>query len=656
MYFGADYYPEHWPEDRWEKDVQMMKEANFNVVRLAEFTWTKMEPEEGVYNFEWLDKIINMLGKSNIKTVLCTPTATPPKWLMDKHPSIYPEDEYNNVKGFGSRRHYCFNSSIFKEYTKKIVKIMALRYKDNKNVITWQLDNEFGCHNTIRCYCDECSDAFSKWLKIKYKDIDVLNKNLGMDFWSQQYPSFESVIVPKHTTCDFKEGDMYAHNPGLWLDYCRFASQSVDDYAKLQIEVLKENGIDVPITHNFMSRFYDVDYYKHSKLYDFISWDCYPNISHGLFDSIEEVSYHHDKMRGYKNQKFWVMEHCSGQNGWNYMGRTPNTEEIRLWTYQSVAHGSNGILYFRWRPCLFGTEQYWHGILDHDGIGRDRYKIIKKVGEEFKNLSDIIDNTENHSEVCIIRSFDNVWAHQYQWHAIGFDYNQILSSIHISLTRQNINCDVIDINNDLNKYKLVILPAYNISSEQHANKLKKYVENGGTIIFTFRSGNRDEYNKINGLTLPGYFRDLCGIDIINYDALGTDKIKIKGITGNAKATLFADIIDPKNTESLAFYDDCFYKGSPCITKNSYDAGNVYYIGFHTDIDTYSKILKNITNNLNLIQTVENPVKGVETIYRKSSNRETLFVLNTNSYSITINILLPHKKTIKLDAFGATVVY
>jgi len=656
MYFGADYYPEHWPEERWATDVKMMKEANFNVVRLAEFTWTKMEPVEGEYNFKWLDKIIKMLGDSGIKTVLCTPTATPPKWLMDKYPSIYPEDEFNNVKQYGSRRHYCFNNEIFKDYTKKIVKKMALRYKDDENVITWQIDNEFGCHDTIRCYCDDCKDAFDNWLENKYTTIDNFNSNLGMDFWSQLYPSFESVIIPKHTTCDNKQNGMYAHNPGLWLDYCRFASDSVDVYAKLQINTLKENGITVPITHNFMSKFYDVDYYKHAKLYDFISWDCYPNISHGPFDSLEEVSYHHDKMRGYKNQKFWVMEHASGQNGWNYMGRTPNLEEIRLWTYQSVAHGADGILYFRWRPCLFGTEQYWHGILDHDGIGRERYEIIKRMGKEFKQLSEIIDTTENHAEVCIVRSFDNVWAHQFQWHANGFDYNQILSTIHVSFTKQNINCDVVDINADLSKYKLVILPTFNISNEAHAEKLEQYVKKGGKVVFTFRSGNRDEYNKINGLTLPGYFRNLCGIDIINYDALGTDKIKIKGITGNAQATLFADVIDSKDTEVLAQYNDCFYKDTPCITKNSFDKGAVYYIGFHTDVDTYTTIFKSIIKNLNIIKVVEESVKGVETVYRSSNDKTALFILNKNDYSISINVLKPHKKTVTLDAFGSTVLY
>ncbi|MCK5811867.1 MAG: beta-galactosidase [Clostridiales bacterium] len=656
MHFGVDYYPEHWPEERWSKDVKLMKEANFTVVRLAEFAWTKMEPSENHYDFSWLDTIIDMLGQANIKTILCTPTATPPKWLMDKHPEIYQEDEYNNIRGYGSRRHYCFNSSIYQDYTKKIVSKMAKRYHDNPYVITWQLDNEFGCHNTVKCYCDDCHKEFISYLENKYESIEQLNSELGMDFWSQTYYSFDSLIIPKHTACDYKQGDMYAHNPGLWLEYCRFSSQSVDNYAKLQIDTLKSNGVKVPITHNFMSRFYDIDYYKHAKLYDFITWDCYPNIIHGPFDSIEEVSYHHDKMRGYKNQPFWIMEMCSAQGGWNFMGRTPNPAQIRLWDYQAVAHGANGIVHFRWRTCLFGTEQYWHGVLDHDGVPRDRYKIIKKTCQEFMELEDIIDNTEVLSEVCIVRSFDNVWAHDYQWHSPSFDYNQILSSIHVALTNMHINCDVVDLSVDLNKYKLIILPAYNITNESEVKKIQEYVKNGGCVVLTFRSGNRDEYNKINGLTLPGYFREMAGIDVINYDALGQEQIKIKGITGDTTATLWADIIDPKESEVLASYDSEFYKNTPCITKNIFGEGSVYYVGCHVTTPIYEKILKTVISDLSIIQHVVTPVDGVETIYRRSDNQEATFVLNHNDFPITITLSKPKNIKIHLEAYDVTVVY
>ena len=665
MFYGTDYYPEHWPEDRWAEDLRLMQEAGINTVRVAEFAWTLMEPSEGLYDFKWLDKVVEMAAKNNIKIVMCTPTAAPPKWLMDKHPEIYQTDEYGHVRGFGSRRHYCFNSTVFTEYSQKIIKAMAIHYKDNGNIITWQLDNEFGCHNTARCYCEDCSGEFSNWLENKYGTIDNLNEKLGMAFWSQQYDSFESVVLPAHTVCDYKSGGMYAHNPGLFLDYCRFASDSVGNYSAMQISELRANGITTPITHNFMGSFYDIDYFKLAKQFDFISWDCYPNIAHGPFSGLSEVSYNHDKLRGYKNRKFWVMEQCSGQNGWNFMNATPNPGEIRLWAYQAVSHGANGLLYFRWRPCLFGTEQYWHGILDHDGIPRQRYAEIKQTGMEMLSMSDLIDNTDIVSEACVLHSFDNTWSHLYQWHSEGFDYNKILYTAHNSILKNNINCDVRSIEANLNDYKLAVMPAYNISSEEEAEKLTTFVNNGGHLVLTFRSGNRDEFNKINSLTLPGYFRDLCGIDVVNYDPVGTEKRKISGMLGKLEADIWCDVIDGKGTTVLAEYTDGFYKGAPCITVNNYGKGKVYYIGCNLEIDALAPLFDYICREAGVERAPIMPVPGVETVLRRGVEGEFVFTLNHTDETVYIPIQRDYKDkisngvfsgNIRLEPYGVAVLY
>lgn len=665
MIFGTDYYPEHWPEERWEEDLELMKLAGLDTIRIAEFTWSLMEPEEGHYDFSWLDKIISLASAKSIKIVMCTPTAAPPKWLMDKHPEIYQKDEFGNIRGFGSRRHYCFNSSIFKEYTEKIVKTMADRYADNTDIIAWQLDNEFGCHDTVRCYCEDCSDAFSKWMEKKYGTVDKMHKSLGMAFWGQQYPSFDSVILPAHTTCDNKPAGMYAHNPGLFLDFCRFSSDSVYDYSAIQIDVLRKSGVKVPITHNFMGSFFDLNYYKLQDQFEFISWDCYPNIAHGSFSSLSEVSFNHDKMRGYKNKKYWVMEHCSGQNGWNYMLPTPQPGELKLWTFQSVSHGADGILYFRWRPCLFGTEQYWHGILDHDGIPRERYNEIKSTGLALKKINKIIDESEVVSEVCIINSFDNEWSHTYQKHSENFNYDKLLYTIHNAITDLGINCDVVDMNADLSKYKLVVLPAFNISSVQDAKKLENFARDGGSVVITYRSGNRDSFNKINGLTIPGYFSNLCGIEVINYDALGEDKREITGITGKLSADTWYDIINPVETTVLAECTDGFYKGTPCVTKNTFGSGSVYYFGTHLQREDYMGFFEYITENAGVSRCKVGPVKGVETVTRFSSSESYIFVMNhmevpahvplDREYSEALEEIQV-RDTLRLEPFGVAVLY
>lgn len=665
MIYGTDYYPEHWPKERWTDDLKLMREAGINTIRVAEFAWTLMEPTEGVFDFSWLDEVILLAAQNNIKTVMCTPTAAPPKWLMDKHPEIYQKDEYGHVRGFGSRRHYCFNSAVFTEYSKKIIQEMAAHYKDNKNIIAWQLDNEFGCHNTTRCYCEDCQPAFSDWLSKKYGTIENLNNKLGMAFWSQQYPSFESVVLPAHTTCDYKEGGMYAHNPGLFLDYCRFASDSVGTYSAMQIEQLRTEGITTPITHNFMGSFYDIDYFKLAKQYEFISWDCYPNIAHGPFSGLSEVSYNHDKLRGYNNKKYWVMEQCSGQNGWNFMHPTPNPGEIRLWSWQSVSHGANGIVYFRWRPCLFGTEQYWHGILDHDGVPRQRYDEIKQTGAEMSALSDIIDNTDIISDACVIHSFDNTWSHSYQWHSEGFDYNKILYTSHNAILKNNINCDVRDINADLSKYKMVVMPAYNISSEEDSGKITEFVKNGGHLVITFRSGNKDKYNKINGLTIPGYFRDLCGIDVINYDPIGTGSRGISGKTGNFTADVWCDVIDSKKTTVLAEYTDGFYKNTPCITVNNYGEGKVYYIGCNLNTDALAPLFDYICREAAVERAPIPPVLGVETVLRRNKGKQYIFTMNQTDVPVSIPISRSYtdkitgkvfNDNVHLEPYGVAVLY
>lgn len=665
MNYGTDYYPEHWPEDRWAEDIRLMAKAGMNTIRIAEFAWTLMEPSEGTFDFQWLDRIIELAAKSNIRIVMCTPTAAPPKWLMDKHPEIYQKDEYGHVRGFGSRRHYCFNSSVFIEYSKKIIRAMARHYYDNENIIAWQLDNEFGCHNTVRCYCEDCLSAFQKYLENKYENITDLNENLGMAFWSQQYDSFENVVLPAHTVCDYKEGGMYAHNPGLFLDYCRFASDSVSDYSSMQIAELKSNGITTPITHNFMGSFHDLDYFNLAKQFDFISWDCYPNIAHGPFSGLPEVSYNHDKLRGYNNKKFWVMEQCSGQNGWNFMHSTPNPGEIRLWAYQAVSHGANGLIYFRWRPCLFGTEQYWHGILDHDGVPRQRYEEIKQTCKEMLSISDVIDNTDVVSEACVLHSFDNTWSHSYQWHSEGFDYNKILYTAHNAIQRNNINCDVRCIDANLDDYKLVVMPAYNISSEKDSSKLMDYVEGGGNLVITFRSGNRDLFNKINGITIPGYFKDLCGIEVINYDPIGIGKRKVSGVTGKTEADVWCDIISSRDTTVLAEYTDGFYAGSPCITVNNYGRGKVYYIGCNLPIDSLASLFSYICSEADVRRAPLIPVPGVETVLRKNGENEYIFTMNqtdetvyvplSNEYTDKIRGEV-HTGSLRLEPYGVAVLY
>ena len=612
MIFGADYYPEHWNRERWETDAMLMREANLNVVRLAEFAWSRLEPNDGCFDFTWLDDAIAIFAKYGIQVVLGTPTAAAPKWLMDKTDAYY-TDINGRKKNFGTRRHYCPNDEEYHYYSKRIAHEMAKHYAHNNNILAWQIDNEFG----NRCYCDNCVVSFQQWLKDKYGTIDSLNKHWGNVFWSHEYQDFNQVVIPRY-------GDSY--NPAFILDYNRFYSDSIVKYQKMQINEIRRFS-DKPITHNFMGHYGEINYFDLGRDIDFVSWDCYPcdmwNSHHYL-----DVSMAHDLMRGVKNQNFWVMEQQSGANGWHYFSKTPEPGQIRLWTYQSIAHGADAIVYFRWRACLFGIEQYWYGILDHDGVPRRRYAEIKQIGEELKKYGDLLEGAKNLNEVLMVKSYDNLWSHGVQKHSIQFDYTSYMMDWYIAFSRNNIGLDVSSENVDFSKYKVVCLPTFNLVNKTFADKCKQYVENGGTILLTFRSGTKNDDNSMTHLTLPGLFREITGVTVEEFDSLRDGLTnEIEGEFGKGTAKMWCDILSAQTALPIAKYKGRYYKNSPAITVNNYGKGKVYYIACDMDDKALTAFCGYIAQQNGVQFAAENYIDGVEIIKRTKNGRKYAVLLN-----------------------------
>lgn len=377
--FGADYYPEHWDEERLELDARLMHDMGIDVVRMAEFAWSKLEPENGVFRFDWLDNAINILAKYNIRVVLGTPSAAPPAWIVDEIPDVLPVDSDGRVRGFGGRHHVCQSNESYREYVKRIVTEMAHHYRNNPAVTGWQIDNELGNSHNDLCHCKSCRRRFQKWLESKYKTIDRLNREWGTAFWSQSYNNFEQISTPMITP--------NSHNPSLLLDWKRFHSDLITEFMQFQVDILREICPNHFITHNLMGFFNLVDYFKLSQNLDFVSHDQYPM---GYFDNPQPMKEPSvlaadlDLMRSLKKKTFWIMEQQAGPTGWEILGRTPRPGQLALWTAQSIAHGADTVVFFRWRTCAFGTEEYWHGILPHSGNPGRRYyelqKFIKEIG------------------------------------------------------------------------------------------------------------------------------------------------------------------------------------------------------------------------------------------------------------------------------------
>ncbi|MCH7662213.1 MAG: beta-galactosidase, partial [Euryarchaeota archaeon] len=371
MEIGVCYFPEHWPRERWRTDVEAMAEAGIEYVRMGEFSWGRIEEERNEFDFEWLDEVVCLLAEYDIKVVLCTPTATPPKWLVDEHPEILQRERDGTRRAFGSRRHYCFNSRVYREETERIVQTMAERYVDHPAVVGWQTDNEYGCHGTVRCYCDDCAQAFREWLREKYGEIGTLNEAWGNAFWSQQYNGFEEIDPPRQTAAE--------HHPSRLLEYYRFASDSVVSFNRLQTELLREANDEWFLTHNFMGDFETLDAFSVSEDLDLVSWDSYPTgfvqdrrEDEPSADELragdpDQVGMNHDLYRGALDRPFWVMEQQPGDVNWPPYAPQPAEGAMRLWAHHAVAHGASVVSYFRWRRCRFGQEQYHAGLRKQDG-------------------------------------------------------------------------------------------------------------------------------------------------------------------------------------------------------------------------------------------------------------------------------------------------
>lgn len=636
MRIGVDYYPEHWDKSRWKTDAEMMVQAKIKVIRVGEFAWSLYEPEEGKYDFSWMDEILDFFGGYGIKIVLCTPSATPPKWMTDKYPGIYQDDIHGSAKIFGTRRHYCYNSDIYKQKTAVLVEKIAERYAGHPAVEAWQIDNELGWANTTRCYCSKCEKNFKSWLAGKYGTIENLNKKYGTVFWSQTYNSFDELIIPKAGACYDTCHDTQGQNPGLLLDFYRFSSESVIKFLKESVDIIKKYS-SKPVTTNMLDAAVNsgtgIDYFKMSEALDFVSWDNYIEFQWGIAKAAA-VSRDHALLRSYKKQPFWVMEQQSGPCGWSKMGPAPTPGKLRLWTYQSVANGADTVVYFRWRACPFGTEEYWHGILNHDGKPNRRYEEISAVGEEMEKLSLTYGPLKPKARVAVIKSFDSEWSHSIHKHAEGFHYDNLLLDFYRPFYEMGIPVDFVAPAEDLSAYSLVLAPALIMLSGAEKENLEGYVRSGGNLLITFRSGIKDVYNNMLMETVPGVFAEMAGIEVEEYDPQYQKETGVSGVFGEGAAKIWCDVIKPTTAETMGVYTKDYYAGQPCMTVNEYGKGKVYYLGCDLDEAAMDKLMKYLAHKA-VIPVGLYSIKGLEIVESTDGRKNALFILNHNACPVVV---------------------
>ena len=660
FHFGVDYYPEQWPEERWPEDARLMVEAGINVVRLAEFAWSFLEPQPDCFDFHWLDRAIEILYGQGIQVILGTPTASAPPWVMAMLPDAYKVNEQGHRLTYGNRCEFCPTHAGYRERARRITLAMAKHYADHPAVLGWQIDNELNG----RCYCSTCQTGFQDWLRHRYHTLEELNMAWGTAFWSHVYSEWSQVPVPVET------GGV--PNPGLALDFRRFMSDTFVSFQQEQVDILRSVCPKHFITHNFMSFGFDqINYYDLAKPLDFVTWDNYPRTGWNPASEVDPayIALGHDTTRSFKGKPFWVMEEQSGSGGWRTVGVNPRPGEMRLWTFQAIAHGADAILYFRWRTARFGTEQFWHGVLYHHGQPGRRYDELKTIGEELKRAGTQILGAENRNQVAIIHSYDTRWAFQIQPNHNDFNYSNLFINYYRALHTRNIGVDILPPDADLSRYRLVIAPALYILLDETAEKLRDFVRNGGMLITTARSGVKDEANAIVNQFLPGRLAEVCGVEVDEYDVQNGDVTIPVDVTfpncdsQTVQARLWFDVLRTTTAQPIATYQSGYFSGTPAITLNRFGEGQAVYVATLGDDTLHDTVMDWALKVLDLHPALPAP-SGVEVTTRWQGNQKLVFLLNHTGLSQEVPIAQPHLEllsgttvngVLKMPPYGVSIL-
>lgn len=636
MFLGVDYYPEHWNEDMLEEDLNNIIELGGNVIRIGEFAWHMMESKEGKFDFSYFDHVINEAKKKGLKVIFGTPTATMPAWLAKKHPDVLGEFEENTKRVFGGRRQYCFNSKTYYKYSETIIRELANHFKEEEAIVAWQIDNEFGHEGSDVCYCNECKKTFREYLRKTYNnDIDKLNEIWGTRFWSQTYNDFEEIPIPAKT--------ITTHNPSLRMEWERFRSLSVENYAKFQVEILKEIlGEDSVIIHDFSGGYFDksFDFSKVAKHIDVVAYNNYP-VWGGQKEPIppHEIACGLDFMRGAKRQNFWITEAIMGAQGHDVIGYLPRPNQAKMWSYQAMAHGCNSLMYFRYRGATKGAEQYCYGIIDQDNRKRRKFYEVQEFFKDMKENEHVI-NSEIKSEVAVVYDYESMASFRIQRQSFLMDYKNEVYRLYRPFYENNINIDVISSDVEFSDYKVLLIPTMIVFKPEVQEKIKEFVKNGGKVVFSFRTAVKDYYNNLTlGELNPSFYNELIGGFVEEVESLqeGQD-VKVKGrdeFTGiEGSGTVFRDMLKTTTAESLFMYDDEFFNELSAITLNKYGYGEVYYIGTGVDNDIMNIIAKKVLSEAN-IEVIESE-DGIEVVKRKVNNEEYYFIMNHTALTKEFN--------------------
>lgn len=631
--YGGDYNPEQWPEEVWHEDMRLLKKANINILTLNVFSWATLQPSENEYDFDKLDKIMELVRENGFRVCMATSTAAHPAWMAKRYPDVLRVENNGMRRNFGARHNSCQNSPTYRKYAAALVERIADRYKGYDNIVSWHVCNEY-CGE---CYCENCARAFRDWLRRRYGTIEKVNEVWNTSFWSHTFYDFDEIVPADLRSEEFIwDGVPRTNFQGISLDYRRFISDTMLECFVMERDIIRKYTPDIPVTTNFMGWYKGLDYNKWAKETDFVAWDNYPNYDAKPYFPAS----FHDLIRSMKGGKpFALIEQTPGVSNWHIYAKLKRPGVMRLWSYQALAHGSDTVMFFQMRRSRGACEKYHSAVIDHVGTDETRvFKEISALGKELASLGDQTLGSRINSQVAIIVDWENWWAAEMSAGPSKLiNYCEEINVYYNAFFKRGISVDLISPDADLTGYKLVLAPMLYMTKDGFDERVRSYVEQGGNFLTSYFSGYVDENDLVILGGYPGKLKDILGIWVEESDALPPEE-------NNAfiykekeyPAGILCDIMHLRGAEGKADYVREFYAGTPVITENDFGKGHAFYVGTRSNEEFYDEYIGDICGRLGITPVMEAP-EGVEVTCREKGNARFFFILNHNAEETAVKI-------------------
>ena len=641
--FGGDYNPEQWPEDIWDRDMELFEEANVDTLTVNVFSWGTLQPDEHTYDFAVLDRILEKLAAAGKNVCLATSTAAHPAWMARKYPDVTRVDFEGRRHVFGQRHNSCPNSPAYRRFSVELARRIAERYSATDHpasgiIAAWHVNNEYGG----TCYCERCGAAFRVWLRERYGTLDALNEAWNTAFWSHTFHAWEEIVSPSALSEHWGGPNVTAFQ-GITLDYLRFNSDSMLQNFIDEKAAIREFSPDLPVTTNLMGMYRPLDYFRWAPHLDFVSWDNYPPD----MQSHARMALTHDLMRGLKGgQPFWLMEQTPSQTSSRLFNPVKRPGVMRLWSYQAVAHGADAVLFFQMRQSRGASEKDHGAVINHAGRSDTRvFREVAGLGQELAALAGEIVGARTHAKVALVFDWDSWWAVEISdGPSRHVSYQQTLIGYYRALYEQNVAVDVVPVDVDLSKYEVVVAPLLHVIKGDIAPRVEAFVEGGGAFVTSFLSGRVDESDNAFGMDAPGPLARILGIRIDETDALAPEDLNAvvfdgapgaNGIVPDESGVRFAtnlvfDLVQPGTAEVVGVYESDFYAGMAAVTRNVVGEaempGEAWYVGTNLGAGGLDWLLGRVLRERGLLNGYSG-VPGVEAVARHRDDVTYLFLLN-----------------------------